>query len=1011
MKRTDACPDADLLGRTLSGEATEEELARLAAHLDACEPCRRAADRLAGHAALEDDLHWAARVRATTTVSVDESLRRLNAVLVDYELISEIGRGGMGIVYKAIQPKLNRQVAIKVLPALMGVVRPEAKARFRREAELAASLDHTNIISIHDYGEADGTLFYAMQLIRGRSLRDVLDEIEQTGAVDCVVGESSDPDRSRRTGDGPGAGRLYYRRVAQWIAEVADALQYAHEHGVMHRDIKPANLLLTEDGKLMISDFGLARAAQAHALTRTSSLIGTCRYMAPEQLDPERGEPDHRVDVYALGATLYELLAFRPMFNAPDDRQVMHQIASREPPEPHRVVRTVPRELETICLKAIQKAPGARYPSAGAFADDLRRWLLDLPIGARRGSVATRAARFARRHRAACALAGASLALAGACGVFWIKYERASAATAAARLDEAAQRTSALLGRAETLLRDERYDDALAILDGALGADPPAPGAVHLKAIALTRTGRTDEARALLAPAVERDPADWRSCYLLGMLTHGSHTPAGVAMRARDADVDVAVRRSATIGALLAEVERLHPRSPEALCLRSCVEPDHARAIELLDRALDLDPAFTDAMIEKAVRLGCMDRFADSLELLDAAIAADRGGHRVHGLRGIALYRLGRWGESEAAFTDAIARNSREVDWWYDRAAARTYSGNLAGAVDDATRAIELNPDYAFAYVARGRAYAGLARPAEATADYDRAAALDPGNADVYAERGLLRWQAGRYDQSLADANRLIELDPAHTRGYQRRAQTYLRLGRYGDALADLDTCDRIDPDDYATPTVRGGVLLEAGRPTEAAAAFEAGERLRPELYGNYHLQAVALIRAGRPAAALAPLTSWIALADNKDLARMRRGMVYEALGQPDLALADYRAAETSGTLGCYPSLWAGIAHALGGQRAEADACWSRCDAPPGSWGAALLGAVRGVPPDLAGATSAQRVEAAYYLGVGAMLAGDPPAAREFFRTCAAAGLPDTFEVDFARLRLGVLAEKDLTPP
>ncbi len=1024
MKRLETCPDVEVIERLLHAtDAGDEELEQLAEHLDSCETCRKRADAITCNAALEDDLHWATKIRERTAVNVDDSLARLNEILPEYELIDEIGRGGMGIVYRAIQPKLNREVAIKVLPALMGVVRPEAKARFRREAELAAGLDHTNIISIHDYGDADGTLFYAMQLIRGRSLREVLDEIEQAGAGGCVVGDPCGDDGSASTTRSPsgsiGAARVYYRRVAQWIAEVADALQYAHEHGVIHRDIKPSNLLLTADGKLMISDFGLARPNEAATLTRSHALLGTCRYMAPEQLNPEAPAADRRSDIYALGASLYELLAFRPMFSAPDDRQVMHQITSREPVPPHRVVRTVPRELETICLKAVRKDPSERYPSAGALADDLRRWLLDMPIEARRGSVVTRTARLIRRHKSMTALAVLALALTLTSASLWMKYDRASRASARAQLDEASQRARGHVHQAMTHLDDERYDDAIASLDRALEIDPDNADAVHIKGVAYIRTGRNDRARALLSDAAASDADDWRSRYLLGMLPHIEQARWAATLRLADrrGEPGSAVRISASIGAQLAHVERLLPGSPEALTLRSSVEPNHARAIEILDNAIALDPEFTDAIVEKANRLGCMGRFEESLVFLDAALAAHHGGTRVHGMRGMAFYAMNHLAEADAALSSAISCDPTNIDWWYDRAVVRSYSGRLASAVEDATRAIELDPGYAYAFVARGKARGGLGDHAGALADFNQAAELDPTNADIYVERGLIHWLAGRYDQSLADANMLIELDPGVTRGYQRRAQTYLKLERWDDALADLDRCDELNPSDFATPTIRGGVLMNAERYLEAASAFEIGEQRRPAAYGNYHYHAMCMIRAGRPHAAIAPLTSWIALADNADMGRMRRGMVYEISGEPRLALTDYAAAAQGGRLGGYAELWAGIMLALQGDKDDAERWYTMSESASGGspWILAVLSTIRGEStPDALqtlARTPGQRTEALYYSGIACLLNGDTDTAVQNMGRCAESGSIDTFETDFARLRLTTDRDKkEMTP-
>lgn len=1012
MNRLDSCPSTDDIEKLLGGEATEAELAALEQHLSACPACCKRVESLTQNAALEDDLHWAAAVRSKTFVTIGEPLSKLNELLPDYEILREIGRGGMGIVYLANQPKLNRQVAIKVLPALLGVIHPESKARFRREAELAAGLDHTNIISIHDYGEAEGTLFYAMQLIRGRSLRNVLDEIEQTGAVDCVAGEKGGSRGTRAAsssaGSAPLAGRAYYLRAAHWIAEVADALQYAHGRGITHRDIKPSNLLLTEDGKLMISDFGLARIRGAESITATRSFVGTCRYMAPEQLNPGAPEADHLVDIYALGATLYELLAFRPMFPGPDDRNVIRQIGSCEPTPPHRISRSVPRELETICLKAISKDRRLRYASAGDFADDLRRWSLGLPIEARRSPLPVRVVRLARRHRLAVAFSCLSLALAAVAGVLWVKFDHASRAEAAARTGESSQRALTLVHQARSLLDEEAHEEALAVLDRLPALADDVPEAVHLKAVALTRLGRIEEAMRLLNDAVARGPSDWRSRYLLGMLMHTGHDPFGRSRSAAPADGGEAstIKRWAAIGALLADVERLHPGSPEAMCLRSAIEPNHREAVGLLDQALTIDAGFTDAMVERAVRLGCLGDITAALAGFDAAIAARHGGHRVHGLRGIALYRMGRWNDADRAFTDAIERNALNIDWWYNRAVARTYAGRFADAIEDASHAIALDARYTEAFVARGRGHAGVGSLAEALADYDRAVSLDPSMADIYVERGLIYWNMGDFERSLADANRLIKLEPRRTRGYQRRAQTFIKLERWDEALADLDACDAIDPRDFATPTIRGGVYYFSGRYAQAAQAFAAGQLLRPNDYGNYSLHAVSRLRLAEYHAALAPLTEWIALANNKDIGRMRRGMVYEALGDSSLALADYAAAAGSARLGIYPGLWSGIRLSLDGDRAAAGEYFEACAAAaqPASWEASLLAVVRGESdPGLlleAAGSDARRIEANYYIGIAGLISGNVEDARAAFGAASEPQDSNILECDFALVRL-----------
>jgi WD40 repeat protein len=286
----------------------------------------------------------------------------------DYEIIREIGRGGMGVVYEARQSSLNRTVALKVLPQHASE-NPQALGRFRREARAAAKLHHTNIVPVYEVGEAGGTIFYAMQYIDARSL-----------------------DMARPCVDGDSGGR-HWREIARIGQQVAAALQYAHERGVIHRDIKPSNLLLDGAGIVWVADFGLAKT-EDDGLTRTGDVLGTIRYMSPERFT---GRCDERADIYGLGASLYELLTARPAFAAEDRLQLVEQIATHEPALPHALDPRIPRDFETIVLKTLEKDPASRYQRAGDLADDLGRWLADLPISARRPTVWEQLARWRRR--------------------------------------------------------------------------------------------------------------------------------------------------------------------------------------------------------------------------------------------------------------------------------------------------------------------------------------------------------------------------------------------------------------------------------------------------------------------------------------------------------------------------------------------------------------------------------------------------------------------------------------
>ncbi len=363
--------------------------------------------------------------------------------LGDYRLLREIGRGGMGFVYEAEQVSLGRHVALKVLPPQM-LRDARTRRRFEREARAAAKLHHTNIVPVFGVGEHGETPYYVMQFIQGQGLDIVLDELKRlragahpieagvnrstasrdvsaalvarsllTGRFDRPDAEPAGPEETPPpTLEVPGGGEIagsgsgvssspsssmlslptsgawgkskretYWQGVARIGARVADALEYAHTQGIVHRDIKPSNLLLDTLGTIWVTDFGLAKADDQQNLTDMGDILGTLRYMPPEAFE---GKSDHRGDVYSLGLTLYELLAFRPAFGERDRGRLVRQVTTEPAPRLGSVNPEVPRDLETIVHKAIDREPAHRYATAGEMAADLQRFLDDEPIQARR---------------------------------------------------------------------------------------------------------------------------------------------------------------------------------------------------------------------------------------------------------------------------------------------------------------------------------------------------------------------------------------------------------------------------------------------------------------------------------------------------------------------------------------------------------------------------------------------------------------------------------------------------
>jgi serine/threonine protein kinase len=383
--------------------------------------------------------------------------------LGDFRLVREVGRGGMGVVYEAEQESLGRRVALKVLP-YVGALDARQLQRFRNEAKAAASLRHDHIVQVHAIGCEQGVHFYAMELIDGQTLAHYIHGLRQGAEPPAAAGDATldyapaEPGAPTRpvaalsTERGDPWGKAFYRHAAALIAQAAEALEYAHAIGVVHRDVKPANLLLDAAGHLWVTDFGLARFGADAGLTVSGDLIGTLRYMSPEQALARHGLVDHRTDIYALGATLYELLTRTPAVAGADKQEILRKIAFEEPPPPRKRDRAIPPELETVTLKALAKNPAERYQSAGELADDLRRFVEDRPIRARRPTVRQRLARWGRRHPGLTVSLGlaAGLLLAGA----WAWDREKTQAEAAART---------VAAEADQLREADRLPEALAV--------------------------------------------------------------------------------------------------------------------------------------------------------------------------------------------------------------------------------------------------------------------------------------------------------------------------------------------------------------------------------------------------------------------------------------------------------------------------------------------------------------------------------------------------------------------
>ncbi len=379
------------------------------------------------------------------------------AKMGDYRIVRELGRGGMGVVVEAEQESLGRRVALKILP-LPGRNDAVRRERFLREAQVAAKLHHTNIVPVFGVGEENGIPYFVMQFIPGCGLNDIIAHWKENQssetALSKVLVQPND-----------------WRRIAQIGSAAAQALEYAHGQGVLHRDVKPGNLLLDHHGTIWVADFGLAKFTDHQTLTATGDLLGTIPYMAPEAL---QGHSDVRTDIYGLGMTLYELATGTMPFDQSNPAMLIREISEKTPPHPRSINPKIPRDLETIILKAISREPDHRYLHAAELAEDLDAFLNDQPIRARRSSVILRGWLWAKRNPFLAMLStitAGALFFAGVVG--WVSYSQTSAALASERklLQDTEEANRKLLDNLNLSLTAFE-----AVFEAASGPEPFGPG-------------------------------------------------------------------------------------------------------------------------------------------------------------------------------------------------------------------------------------------------------------------------------------------------------------------------------------------------------------------------------------------------------------------------------------------------------------------------------------------------------------------------------------------------------
>ncbi|MBI5368442.1 MAG: protein kinase [Planctomycetes bacterium] len=668
------------------------------------------------------------------------------AQLGPYLLFKVIGSGGMGVVYEAQHEKLPRKVALKCLPTSHSHD-PSSVERFQREARIASQLNPPNLCPVFDVGVAGTTQYFAMEYLIGKNLEELTDQ----GLLTC-------------------------EEAAAAVRDVAAGLHYAHQQGVLHRDLKPSNIIRTENGRVVLTDFGLALESSLPVLTQSGAVVGTAAYMSPEQASGERKSLNACSEVYGLGATLYFMLTKRTPFQGGSFEAVIAQVLFNDPPPPRSIAPAIPRDLETIVLKAMEKEPNRRYPSAEALAQDLDRFIAGESIVARPSTKVEIWVRRARRHPRVAAGAAAAALVLSVVGYFVAGEVRA-----------ANQRAEEQRLETERLEADRRRQEA-----EQRKKDAEEKARLEAEKEALTWASQAQMMKAQNhAAAVE---------LLDKALARAPHLPALRLARGR-LYREVGQYKKA-IDDFTAVIEA-DAQSIEGYAERGVtyyLMGDNLHVVGELAAVLRLAPEHPFADIGRGCASYMQGKRADAIKWWDKSIGKDGGNAMAYALRGAALIELGERVEDGRA---------------------------------DIEKALELDPQNVTALTARALDRVLQGRFAEAQSDADGALRIFPGNGWAASVRGWARVHLGQYAEAIPDLERAIRLRGIHLEAMFALAECYYVSGRVADAERTVEQALARRPDERSGRFLRGMAradLKKLDGAQEDLAAVEAGGVVDPQV-------------------------------------------------------------------------------------------------------------------------------------------------------------------------------------
>jgi serine/threonine-protein kinase len=755
-----------------------------------------------------------------------------------YEIEGVLGRGGMGVVFRARHLRLNRPVALKMLLA-GAYAEPREQARFQREAEAVAGLRHPNVVQVYDVGDVGGRPYFTMEYVEGGSLAEKL---------------AGTP--------------LPARAAAALVGTLAEAVQVAHQAGIVHRDLKPANVLLAADGTPKVADFGLARRLDGGAgLTQSGVPMGTPSYMAPEQARGQAHAAGPAADVCALGAILYELLTGRPPFQGETAAATIQQVISQDPVPPSRLNQTVPRDLETVCLECLEKEPGRRYRVAATLAEDLRRFGEGQPILARPVGRVERSWRWALRNPTSAALLATALALVGLAsgGGVWFVQQRAR------HNAEMHNDVGTAVAQAASLRKGFHFREARELLEQArLRLEPAGPDDLRRQ---------VEQAQADLKLAKRLDAARIEAATLMGgtdglavaePLYASAFAEAGLGQAGDDITGTVARVRDSSLSAELiaalddwasVTVDRRRRQWLLAVAREADQNParNRLRQPELWENpelwkdpdrlnqlTQDLKVAEFSPQLAIALDRAAGESVGDAGPILTAVQARYPQDFWLNFELGATFSEARRWDEAFGYYRAALAVRP-DVSAAHNGVGLALYvKGRLEEAIDHFQQALRIDPKSMVAHVNLWRAFYDQRRLDEAVGQFGQAVSIDPKSAGAHFNLGTALLDKCQLDEAIDHLRQAVSINPKFAVAHNNLGMALRHKGRLEEAIDHFEQALCIDPKHADARINLDSALYAAARAAVRAAASQVPEEERfgePER-AERRRQALAWLRA-----------------------------------------------------------------------------------------------------------------------------------------------------------------------